>query len=150
MARTEVPETKPGAGLSALAGLPDGGRTPRPRTPIPLLPGWAEASTQDYSQAYVWACLPGSWLCRALRALSSFALIKASLGAFSAGAILSDSMFSRRSSPACELRAQAPPVGGAKGGVIEKPCRPPPSSLSPSLRRRMGSLYAPKVRVKLP
>lgn len=49
-----------------------GGR-PGARTPTPLLPGragWAEASTQGYSPAYAWACLPGSWLCRALRPAS--------------------------------------------------------------------------------
>lgn len=120
----------PAAGLRALAGLLDGGRTPRSQNPhatpsgLPRL-GWSQNAIPFLGLRLR---LPPRLLVVPSFAprLSSFALTKASLGAFLPGAILPDSMFSCRSSSG-ERRLLASsslwlhPWGVRKAGLPRRP-----------------------------
>lgn len=93
----EAQETKPGGwpahscGAAGMAGERPGSRAPA--SPPPGSPDWAEASTRAY-QAPCLGLLPRFLAPLSFATpLSSFALTKASLGAFLGGAILPDSMF---------------------------------------------------------
>lgn len=159
MARTEVPETKPGCWPARSGGAP--GRredAPEPEPPshsfrdaqVGLKPARKTMLRPTPAPA---SQVPGcAELCapplifRTHQGVSRSVLARRHLARLH----VFPPLVIRGEKAAWELLAQAPPAGGAEGGVTATPCRTPPPSSSPSPRRRMGSLLARKVRAKLP
>lgn len=130
--RPEAQETNPGGwpahsgGAAGMAGERPGARAPQSHTSSCRL-GWAEASTRAHPQALGLGLPPRSLAAPSFTThRSSFALTKASLGAFLGGAILPDSMFSchyssgeRRLLAGSSLRLH--PCGVRKAGLTRHP-----------------------------